>query len=55
MNVKLFKFFKLSMFSKNAYKFMQGISKSSNHTGYNGRPIKYKQFESDLDTVTILS
>ena len=52
MNGKLFKFFKLSMFSKNAYKFMQRYFQKAvelNITGYNGRPIKYKQFESDLD------
>ena len=52
MNGKLFKFFKLSMFSKNAYKFIQRYFQKAvdlNITGYNGRPIKYKQFESDLD------
>jgi DNA polymerase elongation subunit (family B) len=52
MNGKLFKFFKLSTYSKNSYKFLQRYFQKAvdlNITGYNGRPIKYKQFESDLD------
>ena len=52
MNGKLFKFFKVSTVSKNAYKFMQRyFSKSSRFKYYcilNNIPVKYKQFESDL-------
>jgi DNA polymerase elongation subunit (family B) len=52
MNGKLFKFFKVSTVSKNSYKFLQRYFQKAvdlNISKLNNTPIKYKQFESDLD------
>ena len=52
MNGKLFKFFKIATYSKNAYKTVQRYFQKAvdlNISGYSNKPIKYKQFESDLD------
>ena len=51
MNGQLFKFLKISTISKNSYKFLTRLFKNPVDLDINGidEPIKYLQFESDLD------